>query len=192
MTRDETKKLLMVLSQFYSNFNPSNLSFATDVWHKVIGGHDYKVMEKAVMDYVNTNTSGFSPVPAQLIELAYKKNIDKDAMTAQEAWDMVLKALSRSAYYFDEEFKKLPEVVQKCVGSAYRLHQMAVDEDFNPGVEYSLFSRTYNELSAKEREQKKIALIDEVNNDTKRLGYSEADPTMALPGRLPDGRERRG
>lgn len=185
MTRDETKKLLMVLSQFYSNFNPSNLSFATDVWHKVIGAHDYKVMEKAVMDYVNTNTSGFSPVPAQLIELAYKNDIDKDTMTAQEAWDMVLKALSRSAYYFDEEFKKLPGIVQKCVGSAYRLHQMAVDESFSPGVEYSLFSRTYNELSAKEREQKKIALIDEVKDDTKRLANNAEDPQMEIRRRLP-------
>ena len=185
MTRDDVKKLIAVMSGVYPNYAPKNLPLTVDVLYKVYEKFDYSVIEKALADYISTDKSGFAPVPGQLVELAYKNDLDKDAMTAQEAWDRVLKALSRSAYYFDEEFKKLPEIVQKCIGSPYRLHQMAIDENFNPGVEYSHFARTFNELSAKDRENKKMALIEEVNDDTKRLADLVKDTAMALPGRLP-------
>ena len=186
MTRDDVKKLIGVMSSVYPNYTPKNLSFTVDILHKVYENCEYSRIEKALAEYIATNTTGFPPVPGQLIELAYRKNLDENRMTAQEAWALVLKALSRSAYYSESEFAKLPEAVQRAVGSPSRLRSMAIDEGFNPGVEYSHFARTYDSIANAERDEQKTMMVEGRTDDTKRLAELVKNTAMALPGRLPD------
>lgn len=174
MTRDETKKLVMLIGGVYQNFKPTNLSFTIDVWNAVIGDFDYKVLENAFVEYAHDDTSGFAPTPGQLIHIAFKKNVK--LKTAQEAWSLVQKAMSNSIYNSQEEFNKLPVNVQRAVGSASRLRELAMTENLNQQVEFSIFAKTYEEVVEESVNQMKIGLLEEMNNDTKRFPDNPENP----------------
>jgi hypothetical protein len=74
-------------------------------------------------------------------------------MTEQEAWGYVAKALSRSGYYAQEEFEKLPEQIQRVVGSANQLRDWAmVDNDTLQTVVASNFQRSFRARAKNDKE----------------------------------------
>ena len=68
MTRDETKKILAIIKFTYPNWklDESELTSAVDVWWKIFQYDDYKLIERGLMEYIQLNTSGFAPCPAQI------------------------------------------------------------------------------------------------------------------------------
>ena len=74
-------------------------------------------------------------------------------MTEQEAWSLVLKALSNGTYGSQKEFDKLPPVLQRLVGSPNQLKEWALmDSDTVNSVVASNFQRSYRARAANERE----------------------------------------
>jgi len=157
MTRDETKEIVMKVDVLYPNWKPENLTLTVDAWWAVLREYPKDVVDAALSTFVTGNDTAFAPAPGQLIGIIRKANTKPlDGMTASEAWDLVYKALSNSSYNNNEEFEKLPELCQKAVGSAANLRSMAIDENFNFGVEKSLFERKYEELQRRQEEYDKI------------------------------------
>ena len=68
MTRDETKKILAIIKFTYPNWklDENELTQAVDVWWKIFERDDYNLIEKGLMEYIQLNTSGFAPCPAQI------------------------------------------------------------------------------------------------------------------------------
>jgi superfamily I DNA/RNA helicase len=54
---------------------------------------------------------------------------------------MVVLAIRNGAYGADEEFAKLPEDVQRAIGGSHYIHELALSQDVNWGVESSNFFR---------------------------------------------------
>ena len=189
MTRDETKQLIFAIQSIYQNFNPKDMAFTIDVWASILEEDDFTAIRKALKEYSRSNLGGFAPTPAQLIALT-KKDSGEQGITGQEAWSLVMNAMRNSAYNSVSEFAKLPPLVQRAVGSADRLRQLAITEDLNQQVEMSLFINTYNQLKEKDRqEQANTPALEGSNNDTRRLGTSDVRNEVEIRRRLPDGSE---
>lgn len=128
MTRDEVKVILMAMLTIWPNYKPNMTGEWVDIWTEMIGDLDFRLAQTALKAYAQEDKSGFAPSVGQLRAKAVELTHDDD-MTSGEAWAMVRNAISRSAYYSAEEFGKLPELVQKAVGSPLVLKTWAAMEE---------------------------------------------------------------
>lgn len=156
MNREETKTIIRAMMSSYPNYKPQNLSETVDVWQAMLDDVDYKLISIALKSYIRTDRSGFAPSIGQLMDYVSKLT-EKESMTDAEAWAVVKKAISNSAYDSVDEFAKLPPVIQRAIGRPNVLKQMALSTDFNEGVESSNFKRTYRALAEKEKEYNKMS-----------------------------------
>lgn len=155
MTRDETINVLMTIQAAFPNFRVPDKTIATNIWFSLLGKYDYITVISAVEAYITSNVSGFPPAIGQIIDQVYALSA-KDEVNEMEAWSMVQKAIKNSAYHAEEEFKKLPEIVQKAVPSPGQLKEWALTENLNVEVVSSNFMRTYRSQVAKEKENRKL------------------------------------
>ena len=74
-----------------------------------------------------------------------------------EAWSLVRRAISNSTYNAEQEFERLPEAVQRAVGSPANLREMAaLDIERVETVEQSHFIRAYDAAIKRAAEDAKI------------------------------------
>lgn len=157
MTRDETKQLLMRISSVYPNWKPqAELKYVVETWWEYLSEYSYSEMKMALKAYISTDTNGFAPAPGQLIGLIDRIGNSQEP-NEMEAWSLVSNALRRSTYYAESEFDKLPEIVQRAVGSPSMLRNWAqTDMQSVENVVQSNFMRTYRQEVSKNREKRKI------------------------------------
>ena len=160
MNKEEVYKLIFVTKSVfpktYEKFTERDFDNMALGWFMALEDYSYQEISVALKAYITTNTSGFPPVPAQLISYTAQKNPMAE-MTSAEAWDLVYKAICRSLYNAEEEFDKLPELCQKAVGSAASLRELAgMDTSTVLSVEGSHFKRNYETLVKRKKEYEKI------------------------------------
>ena len=157
MTRDETKQILMRIQSTFPNWKPqSDLRFMVETWHEYLLNYDYEQVRAALKAFVLSDSGGFGPSPGQLVEVLDRLG-NTDELSEMQAWDAVSRALRRSLYYADEEYAKLPEAVQKAVGSPEMLRSWAeTDMKSIENVVQSNFMRTYRQELTRARELRKI------------------------------------
>ena len=157
MTREETIKVLMVMQAAYPNYKPEDKTVAVNVWMEMLGDIPYEQVSTALKAYIQTDKSGFAPVIGDIREKAQILFGEDVEINENEAWSLVLKAVQRSGYYSEEEFAKLPKIIQRAIGSPSRLREMALDEKFNHGVESSNFQNKFRIEQQKEREKQRLS-----------------------------------
>lgn len=155
MTRDETKKIIRVISATYPNFHPADLSEIVDIWTLMLEEYSYADVSLALKSYVLSDSSGFAPSVGQLTSRIANKNVS--IPEPLEAWSLVYSAISRSIYGSEEEFKKLPEICQKAIGNPANLKEMAMlDTKTVQSVEQSHFIRSYESLAKRYKEEMRL------------------------------------
>lgn len=165
MSREDTAKILSVISMTYPNFKVENKTQTLDAWTWALEEYSYEQIQLALKMYINTSGSAFAPSVAELIQMT-KKPAELQELSEAEAWAMVKKAISNGNYHAEEEFEKLPEIVKKAVGGASMIRQWAVtDSNEVNTVIMSNFQRAYKVIC--KREQEKATLPAEIRN---RLG----------------------
>lgn len=152
MNKQETQKILAVLVVTYPNFNTADINTLTNVWEMIFKDYSYAEVNQALTTYLSTNTSGFAPLPAHLIDLIHSFRESGTDENPSAMWDKVMSAISNATYGANEEFNKLPLPAQRVLGSASTLRMMAMNEEFNEDVEKSLFMKTYAEQVKKEKQ----------------------------------------
>lgn len=155
MTREETKTIIRAIKAAFPTYKPDNLTETINVWFAMLEDQDYRIISMSLKNYIRNNKSGFAPSIGQLMDYADKISSPEE-MTAAEAWGMVKKAIKNSAYNSLAEYAKLPETIQKAVGSPEQLASMAIDPQFNEGVESSNFARSYNLVVSRKKEMQKM------------------------------------
>ena len=154
MTREEIQDFLAMIQAAYPNFNPPSKTAAVNAWTLALEEYEEKAVHMAFKLYMQTNTSGFAPVPGQIIEKIHTMTQPQE-LNEMEAWSLVSKAIRNSGYNSTEEFAKLPPLVQKAVGLPSQLRTWALDENYNEQVAMSSFQRAYKaELKCHEELQK--------------------------------------
>lgn len=168
MTREETKKILMMVQASYPNFNPPDKTVTINTWFLLLKDNEYLAIEQALRTYITTDTSGFAPSIGQLLDKLHTIQSPQE-LNEMEAWSLVSKALRNGYYGAVEEFDKLPPLVQKAVGSPDNLRNWSqTDVKAIETVIQSNFMRSYAAIMKREYEIKKMpadvqALIENVN-----------------------------
>ena len=162
MTREEIQDFLAMIQATYPNFNPPNKTAAVNAWMLALEEYEEKAVHIAFKLYMQTNTSGFAPVPGQIIEKIYTMTAPQE-LNEMEAWSLVSKAIQNSGYNSVEEFEKLPPLVQKAVGLPSQLRLWALTEDLNHEVVMSGFQRAYKE------EVKRHEYLQKMSKNQQRL-----------------------
>lgn len=173
MTVDDTRKVIATMIACYPNYKPDDMKMTVAVWANMLADYDAVEIGNALKAYIATDTTGFAPSIGQLTaKLNQLKNGDQ--LNGNEAWTLVYKALCNSTYHAQEEFDKLPPLVQKAVGSADSLKAMATNNGFNEDVEKSHFIRIYDTVCKRADEAARLpmnlqALVQKTN---KQIGVN--------------------
>ncbi len=159
MTRDETKMILMRIQTTYPNWKPQgDLSLTIDVWHEYLSEYSYQEILGAIKAFVLSDTSGFAPTVGQVVGKLHgmMKSIEPD-LNGMEAWALVSKAIRNGYYGAEEEFAKLPPMVQKAVGSPQNIRNWSqTDLKSIDTVVMSQFLSTYKAECIRESEMSRI------------------------------------
>ncbi len=157
MTLEDTKKIMILIQSLYTNFKPeAPMELVTKSWNIVLADYEYTQVERAVIAFARNNTSAYAPSTGQIVDLIHKHE-NPDELNETEAWDVVLHALSNSGYHADEEFYKLPSLIQKTIGKPSVLHEWAIT-DINTvnTIIASNFRNNYKTMLIKEHEFSKL------------------------------------
>lgn len=172
MTREETLAIMSVLKAaypaYYKGLNRNDAEAVVSLWTEMFKDESAQVVAVAVKAHIASDSKGFPP-HIGAIKDAIAKLHQPDQMTALEAWGHVQRAMrgasmSPSSRVFiggvtdgkttaEKNFEKMPELVQRIVGSPSQLAQWAdMESDIVNSVVSSNFQRSFNARAAHERE----------------------------------------
>ena len=123
MTREEVKEIIMMISTAYANWKPMDMTATVNLWSVLFKDYQADDIRKALTNYLMNDTSGFAPVPGQIIASI---NTGREYLLPEDAWNLVYNGICNSNYHALEEFQKLPPECQKAIGSATNMKEMAV------------------------------------------------------------------
>ncbi len=155
MTKTECKKLVLSMMALYSRFYPDPegmMGLMTESWYLVLGDIPYQDAVTGLKWYARADTAGFPPSPGQIVhrvQMAREAADQHSWMGEGEAWSLVSKAIEDSAYHAEEQFSRLPPVIQRAVGSPSALRQMGQEEKLS--VTRGQFARSYEQAVARTR-----------------------------------------
>ncbi len=181
MTYRETLQIMAILKTAYPNYykGGSDLEQAAALWAELFADDDVLVVAAAVKAFIVNDNKGFPPVIGQIKTMVCDLTSPKE-MTELEAWGLVSAALRNSLYNSEDEYRKLPPVIQRIVGSPSVLREWA-QSDINElqTVIASNFQRSYRAMAKSEREF--IALPQSTKDILSKLA-GEMDIKNALEG----------
>lgn len=160
MTKKETAKILAVLKVAYPNsfVRVDDERLMVEVWYKGLEDCDYRDVDKAVRAYISTSEGNFAPSIGKVRSLIVKlTRPETGRMTAQEAANLVQKAVANSGYHAPEEFQKLPDVIQRIVRHPQTLFEWSqMDIESFQSVILSNFQRSYQVAVKQDVEEAKL------------------------------------
>ena len=174
MTREEWAVLVKAMKAVYTS--PSFLpdQYAFDTWYGLLKDLDYKLLSFGLKKYMQTEWE--EPSIAALRECANSIAPQSTELNETEAWEKVSKAIRNSGYHAEEEFARLPKLIQKAVSSPGQLREWALSENVDGtwlSVVQSNFQRTYRAEVQREQERRKLSSDLLKIIDTARLGGAE-------------------
>ena len=156
MTRNQTIQVLKILKKaypnFYKGFSKEDSKDAIDLWTTMFEDEDVFTVANAVKAHIAMDEKGFPPVIGQ-IKSKIQSLSRKSIVTEFEAWEKVKNAVRNSLYNSSEEYDKLPENIQRLIGSPLTLREWAMLDisEFNTVVQ-SNFMRSYRAKAEHEKE----------------------------------------
>ncbi len=129
MTREETASVLGILRAaypaFYSKMRASDADNTVNLWAVMFRDDDINIVKAALYKLIETHT-GYPPdiaaVKAEIKELVAAATGEP---TDEELWIMLKKAVSNGVYGAQSEFKRLPPILQRYLGTPATLREMA-------------------------------------------------------------------
>lgn len=155
MTREETMKIINGMIHAFPSYKPDSLSRTVDLWASMFADYPYKAVGAALSAYIATNRNGFAPSIGQIMGIIHDENTEE--ISTNEAWAMVVKAIRNSNYHAKEEFEKLPEAIQRAVGSHTNLEAWAaLPSSTVHSVTQSQFISAYKAVAEREKHEAQI------------------------------------
>lgn len=174
MKREEWAVLVKAMKAVYTS--PSFLpdQYAFDTWYGLLKDLDYKLLSFGLKKYMQTEWK--EPSIAALRKCADSIAPQSTELNETEAWEKVSKAIRNSGYHAEEEFARLPELIQKAVSSPGQLREWALSENVDGtwwSVVQSNFQRTYRAEVQIEQERRKLSPDLLKIMDVAKLGGAE-------------------
>ena len=150
MTYAEFAKLAANIKTYFPRDNVLPSDRAMTLWYESLKDLDADAVMTGLKKYVLTNK--FPPGISDLRSYAVRP-AGKEEISETHAWNLVYQALGNSIGHAEEEFDKLPEVVQRAVHSPGQLREWAkMDIQTVNSVIYSNFLRAYSAAVVRQRE----------------------------------------
>lgn len=156
MTEAEVLKIFAVLEVAYPAFNnklsDDEYNGKINLWSEMFMDDKYEIVGAAVKAYIATDETGFAPNIGQ-IKALIRKLTQPEQMTEAEAINIIMKAARNSIYNSVEEYKKLPPMLQRLVGSPMQLREWGISDSktINTVVSSNL-QRSYRVLAQRQNE----------------------------------------
>ena len=157
MTREEFSNIAKGMKAIYADPKFIADKDAFDMWFSLLGNTPYEVMSMAVQAHMLSNK--FPPTPADInLQIQKLREGNTSSLPSPEtAWALVRKACRNANYHAEDEFAKLPEMVQQAVGSHENLSSWALlGIDVFESVQKSHFIKAYNGLVERAREEERL------------------------------------
>lgn len=155
MTREETTAIMGVLKtaypSFYRGMTRQEALNAISLWTEMFAHDRADVVTAAVKALIKTRKEGYPPTVGEVSD-KIRELTQGDGLTRIEAWNLVAKACQNSLYGAEEEFAKLPPLVQKTVGSPNQLKEWAMMDADTFSVTGSHFQRSFEIMQKREQE----------------------------------------
>jgi hypothetical protein len=159
------------------------MKYTVEFWMEMLGEYTYSQVYAGLKAYISTDKSGFAPSIGQIVDKIH--NLTTQAsLNEMEAWSLVSKALKNGYYGAEEEFKKLPPVVQRAVGGPQMLRNWASTDIYSiENVVQSNFMRAYKAECMRESERQRMspdirALIDKANENRPQIYTKQEQPMI--------------
>lgn len=156
MTRQETGIIMDILTTaypaFYNGRNAPDMRMTVNLWAEMFAEDDVKIVAAAVKALIATDDKGFPP-HIGAVKGRIRQISNPDEMTEQEAWAHIAKALRNSSYNAEEEFSKLPPILQDVVHAPQQLREWArMDEATVQSVVASNLQRSFRAKAQSRRD----------------------------------------
>lgn len=160
MTEKQTATVIGIMQTAYPEaFNGKSddvVKRQVKLWAKIFKDDPFELVCNAVYAHIATSTDRFMP-PIGVIKEEIRKLLAPNEMTEEEAWNYVSSALRNGIYGYADEYKRLPERVQRLVGKPEQLRTWAMmDVDTVQSVVASNFKRSYRARKAYDDEYEKL------------------------------------
>lgn len=179
MTRQETGIIMDILTTaypaFYNGRNAPNMRMTVNLWAEMFAEDDVKIVAAAVKALIATDDKGFPP-HIGAVKGRIRQISNPDEMTEQEAWTYIAKALRNSSYNAEEEFAKLPPILQDVVHAPQQLREWArMDEATVQSVVASNLQRSFRAKAQSRRD------FEALPQDVQALAKSFAAALPQMP-----------
>lgn len=154
--KEDFMKLVTVLRAAYNSekFMPDKQSAL--VWYEMLKDIDYQTLMQGC--YKLIQSSPYPPTIADIRASCASLKAEPDRLSDMKAWALVRKALSNGTYGAEQEFSKLPPLVQKAVGTPSIIREMAqADTESVATVFQSQFLRAYRAETQRAEDMAKLS-----------------------------------
>lgn len=179
MTRQETGIIMDILTTaypaFYNGRNAPDMRMTVNLWAEMFAEDDVKIVAAAVKALIATDDKGFPP-HIGAVKGRIRQISNPDEKTEQEAWTYIAKALRNSSYNAEEEFSKLPPILQDVVHAPQQLREWArMDEATVQSVVASNLQRSFRAKAQSRRD------FEALPNDVQALAKTFAAALPQMP-----------
>jgi len=127
MSKKEISKIILILKTAYpyafKDMGESEIESMVNLYQELFKNNTYQEVSKAIVNIINT--SEYMPTIATIKSKIYEiKNPRQESDT--ELWEKLLSAIRNSSYHSEEEFEKLPPVIQEYIRSPRQLQELAI------------------------------------------------------------------
>lgn len=140
----------------YQNFGPEDMMELRETMLEDFGHYPFEVVDAALRQFAANDVKGFPPSTGMLMQYI-DQAMHPDDINGEAAWLMVKRSARCNPDSAMEQFRQLPDVIQKTIGSAGFLVDLGYAQDSEDAVRKSLFMRTYTETMKREREDRKMS-----------------------------------
>lgn len=154
MTVDEFAKLAAAIKTYYPRDNLLPTDEGIELWYDALKDLDYTQAEQGLRKYAMTNK--FAPGISDIRDCTSGFTKPRE-LNDMEAWFLVRKAIGNGIYGAEEEFSKLPDVIQEAVGHPRNLRDWATMESgMVDSVVQANFLKNYRVVIQRKEEMDKI------------------------------------
>lgn len=128
MTAKELIKFMQDITACFPNEKgqaEDAMKIKTAIWSKALGNISYMQAVDGLAAYCATNTSGFAPQPAHILNHVRQQN----RLSETEIKIALQRALCDSTYHAEEQFERLPDDLKRIIGIPAELRRQAMREN---------------------------------------------------------------
>jgi Loader and inhibitor of phage G40P. len=176
MTKSETALLMAKIEAIYPNFKTVDKKLMVEAWHSVLANDDNWLISEALVAYAQTDRSGFAPTVGQLHGLIVDKLTQPEEFDEGEILHRLIMASRNANYGYEDEFNRLPNTLQRAVGSPSVLREWGTMEQDDLQYAFSRIIKAHRDIINRQKVELAVGGLNSrfkelANKAVKEIGH---------------------